>query len=223
MNIIVFAWHSVTVQSFVVRDHVKKRKGECKMNRDFLKKIGLEDEQIDHVMMEHGKTVNSVKEELDRVKGERDSLKEEISNQNDQLEKLKKQAKDNEELQVTIEALKEANKEIESKLQKQRFDYELDKVLIAEKARNPKAVRPFLDTETMKLDEDGTIKGLKEQLEEIKESEPYLFASEKEETPSIPTHTPGQKQKSNDPKDVDPYELGKQKAMERHGNKKEDE
>lgn len=195
------------------------------MNREFLKEIGLEDEAIDKIMAEHGKTVNQTKDELTSAQSERDSLKEQLSERDTQLEDLRGKAQGNEELQATIDSLKEANTQAkesyEKQLKEQKFNYELDRELMTAQARNPVAVRALLDTEVIKLDEDGKIKGLSEQLEGLKESDSYLFASEEGAPPSNSNFKPGSAQKTNNPKEVDPYDAGRQKALERH--KKEEE
>jgi len=54
------------------------------MNREFLKNLGLEDEKIDQIMAEHGKTVNSMKDELNKAK----DLKQQIKDLQDQIKEL---------------------------------------------------------------------------------------------------------------------------------------
>lgn len=63
------------------------------MNREFLKGLGLEDDAIDKVMTEHGKSLNSVKEKADKVDGlesQIEDYKSQISDRDNQLEELKK-------------------------------------------------------------------------------------------------------------------------------------
>lgn len=191
------------------------------MNRDELKELGLNDEQIEAVMKSHGQVVNATKEELTSAQSERDSLKQQLSDRDDQLDELKGKAQGNEELQSTIEALKEANNQAkqayEKQLHDQKFNYELERSLMTAKAKNPKAVKALLDTDTIKLNEEGQLIGLTEQLNSLLESDSYLFAEEGDNTPPpAPTHTPGANQKTNTPKHVDPFEAGRQKALERH-------
>lgn len=195
------------------------------MNRDELKELGLNDEQIEAVMKSHGQVVNATKEELTSAQSERDSLKQQLSDRDDQLDELKGKAQGNEELQSTIEALKEANNQAkqayEKQLHDQKFNYELERSLMTAKAKNPKAVKALLDTDTIKLNEEGQLIGLTEQLNSLLESDSYLFAEEGQTPQSAPSHTPGSNQKTNTPKHVDPYEAGRLKALERH--KKEED
>ncbi|EMF46277.1 hypothetical protein B481_2004 [Planococcus halocryophilus Or1] len=60
------------------------------MKREFLKAMGLTDEQIDKIMSEHGTTVNTIKGERDNLATERDSLKDEIKNRDGQITALEK-------------------------------------------------------------------------------------------------------------------------------------
>lgn len=153
------------------------------MNREFLKEQGLTDEQIEAVMKEHGKTINSIKDKADKVDGlesQIDDYKKQIKQRDEQLDELSKQAKDNEELTAEIERLKEENKtateELQEKLEKQAFDFALERALNKAGAKNAKAVKALLDTESIKLDGE-TLLGLEDQLKELQESDPYLFGS----------------------------------------------
>lgn len=148
------------------------------MNREFLKGLGLEDENIDKVMAEHGKTVNATKLELDTVTTERDGLKGQLGDRDKQLEKLSKV--DVKGMQAEIERLQGENAE-------QAFNFNLEKALTGAKVRNPKAVKALLDTEIIKLDGDKLL-NLDSQLEALKESDAYLFESE--EAPPPPPNTP---------------------------------
>jgi myosin heavy subunit len=113
-------------------------------------------------------------DKIDEVK----ELQEQIKGRDKQLSELSKKAKDSEELQATITQLQETNKntaqEYTDKLSKQTFDYALEKALTGAQARNPKAVKALLNTESIKLDGDKLL-GLDEQLNGLKESDAYLF------------------------------------------------
>ncbi|MBM4762714.1 phage scaffolding protein [Bacillus sp. B15-48] len=166
------------------------------MNREFLKNLGLEDEAIDKIMSEHGKTVNKTKEQLDSVTTERDNLNGQIKERDNQLEDLKVKANGSEALQQQIQQLQDDNKKIksdyEAKIQQQVFDHTLKDALGAAKVRNPKAAKALLNLESIKLDGDKLL-GLEDQLKAIKESDPYLFEAEQQSN-TKPNFTTGQHQ-----------------------------
>lgn len=168
------------------------------MKREFLKELGLEDEAIDKIMAEHGKTVNETKEKAekaDELKNQLEDYKQQISERDTQLEELKKV--DAEGLQAKIDELQQQNEttktEYEEKLQQQAFEHKLDSSLSGAKVKNTKAVKALLDMDTIKLDGD-TLKGLDDQLNSLKESDAYLFEEEQQDPPK-PNFTTGQHNK----------------------------
>lgn len=176
------------------------------MNREFLKSLGLDDDKIDQIMAEHGKTLNEVKDKADKVDGlesQIEDYKQQLADRDTQLEELGDKVKDNEELTAQINELKEQNEttksEYEEKLQQQAFDHKLESTLSAAKVKNPKAVKALLDTESIKLDGDKLL-GLDDQLKAIKESDGYLFEEEQQEG-GKPNFTTGNHQTdgSNEP------------------------
>lgn len=158
------------------------------MNRDFLKGLGLDDAAVDKAMAEHGKALNTTKQELETVTTDRDGLKEQLTERDEQLETLSKV--DAEGMQAEIDRLKIENTETatkgQEKLDAQSFDHALKDALTGAKVRNPKAVKALLDTDSIKLDGDKLL-NLDSQLEALKASDAYLF--EVEEAPA-PPNTP---------------------------------
>lgn len=176
------------------------------MNREQLKELGLTDEQVENVMKEYGKSVNDIKAKADKVDSLESQIQDyqkQIEERDNQLEELKKV--DAEGLQAKIEELQQLNEqtvsEFEEKLQKQAFEHKLESTLKDSKVRNVKAVKALLDLESIKLDGDKLL-GLDDQLQQLKESESYLFESEEVNEPK-PNFTTGQHQtsgnSSNDP------------------------
>ncbi|WP_200415946.1 phage scaffolding protein [Virgibacillus salexigens] len=174
------------------------------MKRAFLTDLGLEQETVDKIIKEHGKTVNSLKDDLDKVddyKQQVEDLQGQIKERDKQLETLKGSAKGNEDLEKKIKDLEDQNKqtakEYQEKLDKQEFDFKLEKALTDARAKNPKAVKALLNEDDLKL-QDGEIKGLSDQLEKLQESDDYLFQSEglKGRQPHIPN---GKQEPSKNP------------------------
>ena len=138
------------------------------------------------------------KEKFDEKLQEAKDYKEQVDERDKQLEDLSKKAEGNDELTQQLEDLKSQNQqtkeEYEKQLHDQAFNHTLEKSLSAEKVRNPKAVKGLLDMDTIKL-EDDNLKGLDDQLKNIKESDPYLFESEEDNT-NNPSYSTGDHQNS---------------------------
>lgn len=139
------------------------------------------------------------KAKFDEVNTAKNDYKQQLDERDKQLEELKKQAKGNDELTKQLESLQEENKkaieEYEDKLKKQQLDFAVESKVMQAKARNPRAVKGLLDTEKIKLDGEQVL-GLDEQLDEIKKSDPYLFADEKPSTPGANPAGGGEPQKT---------------------------
>ena len=62
------------------------------MKREDLKEMGLNDDQIASVMTAYGKEMNPLKEQVDNLTSERDSLQQQVSDRDGQLDDLRKNA-----------------------------------------------------------------------------------------------------------------------------------
>ena len=90
-----------------------------------------------------------------------------------------------------------------------KLDAVVDKSLLTAKAKNAKAVKALLDLTGAEVGNDGTIKGLDEQLKKLKESDAYLFEPDK------PTHKidglkPGEGSDPDDGKDLTDQQIFEQ-------------
>lgn len=150
------------------------------MNKEALIALGLTEEQADKVIAGFGQMVP--KSRLDDKIQEVKDLQKQITDRDTQLADLKTKAAGNEDLQKQIQTLQDQNKttvaEYEEKLQKKDFDYKLESALRDAKSKNPKAVKALLNIDSIKLDGE-TLLGLEDQLKVLKESDAYLFESEK--------------------------------------------
>ncbi|MBZ1505965.1 phage scaffolding protein [Leuconostoc mesenteroides] len=156
------------------------------MNRDTLQKFGLSDEQVNQVMAEHGKDLEKSKgteSELEQLKQQNTDLTSQIAERDKQLKDLSGKAGNNEELQTQIKALQDQNKQAktdyEANIATLKRDGAIELALREAKAKNPKAVKALLNGDNITIDDDG-VHGLKEQLEQLQESDGYLFTAEQE-------------------------------------------
>lgn len=153
------------------------------MKREDLKEMGLNDDQIASVMTAYGKEVNPLKEQLDSLTSERDSLKQQVSDRDGQLDDLRKNAGKNEELEDQIKQLQDDNKANAAKYQNElatkEKSFKIEGALRDAKAKNVKAVISLIDTDKVSVKKDGTLEGLTDQLDAVKKSDGYLFDTDK--------------------------------------------
>jgi len=176
--------------------HGKKRnfeRMENAMTKEQLIEMGLTEEQATKVMEQlDGNFVtktrfNEVNEDLKKVK---ESLKE----RDGQLDKLKKST-NVDDLKGEIEKLQTANKKKDedhaAEIKAVKIESALESALVTAKAKNTKAVKALLDLKDVELAEDGTIKGLADQIKKLTESEDTSFLFDVETVPgSTPKFTP---------------------------------
>ena len=151
------------------------------MKREFLKEQGLSDEQVNAVMAQFGQEVNPLQDKIQNLTAERDGYVKQLGERDNQLKELSEKAKGSEELQATINQLKESAKQAETNYQqelaKQQKSFAIDKALTGAGALNNKAVSALLNMDNVEFKE-GTLTGLDDQLTALKESDGYLFKRE---------------------------------------------
>lgn len=149
------------------------------MKTEFLKELGLEQEAIDKIMAENGKDIEKHKAAAETSKAELDGLKSQLAERDKQLKELQSGAGDNAALKEQLEALQLANKEqkaaFEQQMQDLRFQAALETELIKADVIDADLVGVKLDRAKIKLNDDGTLAGLSEQLEGLKTSYGFLF------------------------------------------------
>lgn len=162
------------------------------MEQKFLKDLGLEDEVITKILAENNKDLkdlDKVKTNAETYKTELEGIKKQLSERDKDIETLKNQVKDNETLTTNFNNLQQKYKEDTEKLQKEKtdmqFNHILNSALSGSKAKNLKAVKALLNFDALKLDGE-TILGLKEQIENVKKDNDYLFESDKPDIPDTP-------------------------------------
>lgn len=148
------------------------------MKRDDLKALGLPDEQINSVMALHGQTVNPLNTKISELEASEKNLQEQVAKRDEDLEKIQKDATTSEDLKQQIKDLQEENETAKTEWEKQLLEVQrnaaLDTVLAGSKVKNAKALTALLDQEKITF-KDGELTGLNEQIDALKESDPYLF------------------------------------------------
>ena len=120
------------------------------------------------------------KARFDEVNNEKKKLELDVRDRDGQLETLKNSSGDVNELKKQIETLQNDNKTKDeahaAEIKKLKTDNAVKSALVNAKAKNEVAVMALLkDLDKAEFNDDGTIKGLDEQITAIKKSDAYLF------------------------------------------------
>lgn len=171
------------------------------MTRKQLEDLGLSKEQVDSVMKINGDDIENAKgssaTEIKNLQTEVDGLKTQVSDRDKQLETLKASAGDNEALTKQIADLQAENATAkanhESELNQLKVDFAVEKALTGAKAKNITAVKALLDLTDAKLDKDGNVKGLSEQIEKLTTGDDtkFLFDAPKKQQQKFKGFQPG--------------------------------
>ena len=147
--------------------------------KEQLVQYGLTEEKAQEFIDKNIDGVFIPKARFDEVNEENKGLKSQIADRDTQLEQLKKSSGDNADLKAQIEKLQGENKTqkegYEAQIAQIRLDNAVDSALTAAGAKNNKAVKAMLDMTGVKLDKEGNLTGLKEQLDGVKKSDSYMF------------------------------------------------
>lgn len=160
------------------------------MTRKQLEDLGLTKEQADSVMKINGDDIENAKgtasTEIKNLQTEVEGLKTQVGDRDKQLETLKASAGDNADLKKQIEDLQTENATAkathESELNQLKIDFAVEKALTGAKAKNITAVKALLELNDAKLDKDGNVKGLAEQIEKLTSGDDtkFLFEAQKQ-------------------------------------------
>lgn len=151
------------------------------MKKDELIKLGLTDEAAEKVAAASAEELKGFipKARFDEVNTAKNHAEEQVKERDKQIEGLKAASGDAESLKKQIETLQAANKQKDSEhaaeIKKLKVDAAVDAALTAAKAKNLKAARALLDLDKAELSDDGTVKGLAEQIEKLKAGDDTKF------------------------------------------------
>lgn len=146
------------------------------MKREDLQKIeGITKEQIDSIMKLHQTDVtdwNKKIQDKDTEIGTRDTK---IKGLTETVKKF-----DGVDVAKLQQDVKDWEKKYQNDLTATKKEAAIKLEITSAKARNQKALMALLDLDIVKLNEDGSVTGLKEQLENIKKENGFLFEEDQE-------------------------------------------
>lgn len=156
------------------------------MKTEFLKDLGLTQEQIDKIMAENGKDVNAAKADGDKLKTELETTKQELTKTQDQLKTANTTIdgfKDYDDIKAQVADYKTKYEQAEAEKGQIKSDYAFQQKLkeagTSAGVKSFKAVKPFLDLDTLKAshNQDADIKAAFDTLKSSDDTS-FLFTSD---------------------------------------------
>lgn len=137
------------------------------------------------------------KARFDEVNNEKKKLELDVRDRDGQLETLKNSTGDVEAMKQQIATLQADNKAKDeahaAEIKQLKIDAAVDAALTGAKAKNITAVKALLkDLDKAEIGEDGTIKGLAEQIEALQKSDEYLFEAKETKKTQVKGAKPGE-------------------------------
>lgn len=158
------------------------------MKREDLRELGLTDEQVDAVMKQHHIEVDKnsdAAERLPAIETERNHLQEQLKERDKDLAKLQKQSKDNEEASTQLADLKEkydeSSKQWEAERSRMKLDAAIESQLSQTNAKDTAVLKKLLNMDEIKLNDEGKLDGLQDQVDQLSKDNPYLFDGPKQQ------------------------------------------
>lgn len=185
-------------------------KGWETMKKDEFVKLGIDEEsakKCEAASLEELKGFIP-KARFDEVNNEKKSLEAAVSERDKQLETLKNSTGDVESLKKRIAELQSENKTKEeahaAEIKQLKINSVVETMLISAKAKNVTAVKALLkDLDKAELADDGTVKGLSEQIAALQKSDDYLFEAKEVKKPTIKGAKPGETGNEEGDKTID--------------------
>lgn len=151
------------------------------MTKEDLIKIGISEEHAAKVLETYTEEMKGFvpRSRLNEETKAKDKLDEQLKARDKQLKDLEKSAGDNEELKRQIAGLQEANKQAKADFEKQVKEIRLDSAIKSAitNAHDSNLVATLIDRSKLVMADDGTLSGIKEQLETIQKEKSFLFKS----------------------------------------------
>lgn len=148
------------------------------MTKEQLQALNLTEEQINAIIEDYGKNYVS-KTQFNEKNDAYKQAKQEIENLTTDINNLSEANKANEALQSQIKELQDAATQREADYKESiktlKIDTAITKALSKSGAMNETILTGLLDRTKIAIGEDNTITGIQEQINALKESDPYLF------------------------------------------------
>lgn len=149
------------------------------MKREFLKELGLQDDQIDQIMDENGKDVQRVQDKLKAKEAEAEKLNEQLADANKQVQSFKDMNVD--EIKAKAQEFENKYNQSQNELKEAREGALLDKAVSAYNVQDIDVVKGLIKRDQLVFKDDNSIVGLDEQMKKLQEEKAFLFKVEDNE------------------------------------------
>lgn len=173
------------------------------MKKEDLLKLGLDEQTAQKAADASNEELKGYipKVRFDEVNNEKKKLELDVRDRDSQLEGLKNSNGDVEAMKTQISTLQADNKAKDeahaAEIKQLKIDSEINTALSASKAKNAKAVKALLelDPEKIEFNDDGSIKGLSDQIKKLQEGDDskFLFNIESKPNNQFKGFAPGEK------------------------------
>lgn len=153
---------------------------------EYIKSLNLADEVKAKAVENLKKMISDnyvEKTKFDEATTAKANLETQIKERDKQLETLKKTTGDKEKLESTIKQLQEENKSSKTKYEQDLKNLRIDsavKLKLSNTAQDVDIVASLIDKTKLIVGDDGSVTGLDEQINPLKQSKPFLFKSDKQ-------------------------------------------
>lgn len=156
------------------------------MNREQLKELQLDGDQINSIMSMYGKSTQALQSEIAEKETALNELQADKATLETEKSNLETKAQQLETVQEEVDALKTKNAELSSELSNNELDKRILKV-ISKDAHDPDDIFKFVNKDDFEYDEEtGDITNFDDVINSVKVSKPYLFnTAPAEETPPV--------------------------------------
>lgn len=152
------------------------------MKRENLRKILEGDDEInvkiDNILDAYHSELEPIKRDLEKAQEEKKSLEEELSTANNTIGNLEKDSEKSESVAQEIEKYKSQIDELMKARDAERVNNAIELAIIQAKGKNTKAIRALLDHEKIRLEHDGSVSGIEDQLKMLEKTDSYMFETE---------------------------------------------
>ncbi len=140
------------------------------------------------------------KAQFEEVTNEKKKLELDVTERDKQLETLKNSTGNVDELKTQIEKLQNDNKEKDelhaSEIKQLKINSAVENAINGVKGKNVRAIKALLDLEDAELKEDGTVKGLDDQIKALTKAEDSKFLFETNSSNKFKGVAPGESNNS---------------------------